>query len=212
MDLTDTIAPRSDQINAEDLLTGPRTVTVTEVRRGQSDEQPVEIVTAEFGRARPFRPSKTVRRLLILAWGNDGDAFVGRRMTLYRDPAVRFGSEAVGGIRVSHLSHISKPMKVALTSTRGKKQAHAIEPLPDEPTTASRSVTDAITPEQTRELVARLRDNDLGEKADALTYVSRVIGRDIGSSKELTATEAAAVIASLPTAPAGDAAIAGTEQ
>ena len=28
MDITETIAPRSDQLNAEDLLTGPRTFTV----------------------------------------------------------------------------------------------------------------------------------------------------------------------------------------
>ncbi|QFP96667.1 hypothetical protein PP512_gp52 [Gordonia phage Denise] len=46
MDLSETIAPKSDQLNAEDLLTGPRIVTVTEVRRG-SAEQPVEIVTAD---------------------------------------------------------------------------------------------------------------------------------------------------------------------
>ena len=32
MDLTDTIIPRSDQVNAEDLLSGPRTVTITEVQ------------------------------------------------------------------------------------------------------------------------------------------------------------------------------------
>lgn len=130
MDLTDTIQPKSDQMDAEDLLSGPRTFTVTEVRKGGSVEQPVEIMFAEFPRS--FRPSKTVRRILVAAWGKETSAYVGRRMTLYRDPAVIFAGQAVGGIRVSHLSHIDKPLSLALMVTRGKRAAHVVEPLPDE--------------------------------------------------------------------------------
>lgn len=129
-DLGDTIEPRSDQLNAEDLLTGPVTVTITEVRKSKAD-QPIDIVTAEYGPGRPFKPSKTVRRILVLAWGRQGGVYVGRRMTLYRDPDVRFGGEAVGGIRVSHLSHIGRPLTMTLTETRGKRKPHRVEPLPD---------------------------------------------------------------------------------
>lgn len=130
MDISETIAPRSDQLNAEDMLTGPRTVTVTEVRKG-SAEQPVEIVTAEFGPGRPFKPSKTVRRILVAAWGATAEDYIGRRMTLYRDPDVVFGGSAVGGIRVSALSHIDKPLSIALTVTRGKRAVHKVQPLPE---------------------------------------------------------------------------------
>ncbi|UAW08317.1 hypothetical protein SEA_WHITNEY_70 [Gordonia phage Whitney] len=129
MDLSETIVPKSDQLNSEDLLTGPRIVTVTEVRRG-SAEQPVEIVTAEFGPGRPFKPSKTVRRILVAAWGAEASAYAGRRMMLYRDPEVRFGGSAVGGIRVSALSHIDKKLTVALTVTRGRRAPYVVEPLP----------------------------------------------------------------------------------
>lgn len=129
-DLGDTIEPRSDQLNAEDLLTGPVTVTITEVRKSKAD-QPIDIVTAEYGPGRPFKPSKTVRRILVLAWGRQGAVYVGRRMTLYRDPDVRFGGEQVGGIRVSHLSHIGRPLTMTLTETRGKRKPHRVEPLPD---------------------------------------------------------------------------------
>jgi len=132
MDISDSITPKSDQLNAEDLLTGPRTVTVAEVRRG-SVEQPVEIVTEEFGPGRPFKPSKTVRRILVSAWGAEASKYVGRRMTLYRDPAVRFGGQDVGGIRVSHLSHIEKRITLHLTVTRGKRAPYVVEPLPDAP-------------------------------------------------------------------------------
>jgi hypothetical protein len=89
MDISSTIVPKSDQLNAEDLLTGPRTFTVEKVTAG-SAEQPVDIHLVEFP-GRPFRPSKTVRRILVNAWGAEASAYVGRRMTLYRDPAVKFG-------------------------------------------------------------------------------------------------------------------------
>ena len=129
MDLSETIIPKSDQLNADDLMAGPRVVTITGVEKG-SDEQPVFIHLAEFP-GRTFRPSKTVRRVLVAAWGPQSSAYVGRRATLYRDPDVRFGGEAVGGIRVSALSDIPKPLKVALTTTRGKRATSVIQPLPD---------------------------------------------------------------------------------
>jgi len=132
MDMTDSIAPRSDQINADDLLTGPRTFTIDKVEQGTS-EQPVNVHLVEFP-GRPFKPSKTVRRLMVAAWGADTAAYTGRRMTLYRDPAVKFGGMDVGGIRVSHMSDIAKRITVALTVSRGKRAPYVVEPLPDAPT------------------------------------------------------------------------------
>jgi hypothetical protein len=133
MDLTESIIPKSDQLNAEDMLSGPRTVTITDVHKGASAEQPVDIVLAEFGPGRPFKPSKTVRRILVTAWGPDASTYVGRRMTIYRDADVRFGGAAIGGIRISHLSDIAKAFSVSLTITRGKRAPHTVEPLPDAP-------------------------------------------------------------------------------
>jgi len=127
MDLTASIAPNSDQLDAEDLLSGPRDVTIVEVRQGPSSDQPVNISLEEFDR--PWRPAKTVRRILVAAWGPDASTYVGHRLRLYRDPEVKFGGMAVGGIRVSHLSHIEQRMQLALTSTRGKRGMHVIEPL-----------------------------------------------------------------------------------
>lgn len=127
MDLTESIAPKSDQLNAEDLLTGPRTFTVAKVEQGTA-EQPVNVHLVEFP-GRPFKPSKTVRRIMVAAWGKDSAAHVGRRMTLYRDPAVRFGGMDVGGIRVSHMSHLDKRLVIALTTTRGKRALFTVEPL-----------------------------------------------------------------------------------
>ncbi len=133
MDLTQSIEPRSDQINADDLIAGPQTYTITGVSAGAA-EQPIDIHLAETKRA--YRPSKSMRRVLVAAWGSDGSLYAGRRLTLYRDPEVTFGRDKVGGIKISHLSHIERPITLALTVTRGKRANHTVDPLPDSAPTA----------------------------------------------------------------------------
>lgn len=128
-DLRPTIVPKSDQLNAEQLLPGPITIRVTGVRAGGSDEQPVA-VRYEGDDDRPYKPCKTMRKALVIAWGADGRKWVGRSMTLYCDPTVKFGGEQVGGIRISHLSDIEQDtLRLSLTATRGKKAAHTIKRL-----------------------------------------------------------------------------------
>lgn len=147
MDITEAAAPRSDQINADDLMSGPRVVTIVETRKG-SAEQPVEIVTAEFGPRRPYRPGKSMIRVLINAWGAEASAYAGRRMMIYRDPEISFGSDKVGGIRISHMSHIDKKLTLALTITRGKRKPYVVEPLPD--------ALPVITPEQADDIITSI--------------------------------------------------------
>lgn len=126
MDISDTIDPVSDQLDAVDLLTGPRTFTITGVNRGDA-EQPVNLELAEFPRV--WRPGKSMRRVLVFCWGPDAATYVGRRVTLYCDPAVRFGGMDVGGTRISHLSHLEKRMRMALLVSRGKSAMFVVEPL-----------------------------------------------------------------------------------
>jgi hypothetical protein len=214
MDLTQTIIAKSDQINAEDLLGGPQTFTVTDVRMGDS-EQPVCIVLAELPKGRTFKPSKTVLRILVMAWGADSDAWPkGARMTLYRDESVKWAGQAVGGIRVSHLSHIDDKLKVALAESKGKKVLHTVQPLPDAPPTGRerlRAANAAIEAEPIPEKVPAGRINagtvariqilckELGieDRDTRLFGIGRVIGRDVDSTKELTQAEGHAVIESL---------------
>ena len=133
--LLPTIQAKSDQLNAEDLIGGPMTVNITGVKVTTSDDQPVWI-SFEGDGGKPFKPCKTVRRLLVRVWGEDGSAYAGRRMTLYLDPEVKYGGMKVGGIRVSHVSHIEAPQSFYLTETRGKKRQITVKPLAGEITKA----------------------------------------------------------------------------
>jgi hypothetical protein len=130
MDITRTVEPKSDQLNYDDVATTPLTITVTEVKAG-GPEQPVELHNAEYP-GRPYKPGKSMRRVLIAAWGTEASAYVGRRITLYGDPTIKFGKDAVGGIRIRALSHITEPLTVALTVTRGKRAPFTVQPLPSD--------------------------------------------------------------------------------
>lgn len=124
-DLRPTVVPKSDQLNAEQLLSAPLTITVNKVSVANSPEQPV-VINYDGDNGRPYKPCKTMRKLLIYAWGQDGSQWIGRSMTLYNNPEVKFGGELVGGIRISHLSHIPADISVSLTATRGKKSKHSV--------------------------------------------------------------------------------------
>jgi hypothetical protein len=127
VDLTESIAPRSDQLNSDDLLTGPVTVTITEVRAG-NPEQPVEVHLAEFP-GRPYKPSKSMRRVMVQAWGAEASAYAGRRLVLFRNPEITFGRDKVGGIEISHMSDLPKRLTVSLMVARGKRKPFSVEPL-----------------------------------------------------------------------------------
>lgn len=127
LDISHTIIPRSDQLNAEQLLLGPLTITVTRVTVGAGEDQPVSVFY-EGDKGRPFKPCKTMRKLLAYAWGSDAGQWAGKSMTLFNEPGVKFGGEEVGGIRISHLSDLQQTsIKASLTTTRGKKAAFVVK-------------------------------------------------------------------------------------
>ncbi|HML52393.1 MAG TPA: hypothetical protein PKD84_13435 [Propionicimonas sp.] len=127
MDISDTLAPKSDQLDAVDLLGGPKVFSIERVSKGNA-EQPVQIHLAEF--PRPWRPGKSMRRVLVACWGPDASKYVGRQVRLYCDETVSFGGERVGGTRISHLSNLAEAKSVPLLITRGKSAIYTVEPLP----------------------------------------------------------------------------------
>lgn len=130
-DLSLTITPKSDQLNADDLIAGPMTIRITKVTACPgSAEQPIAIYF-DGDNGKPYKPCKSMRRVLVQVWGKDGMSYVGRRMTLYRDQNVMFGGVAVGGIRISHMSDIDSAVTLALTATRASRKPYTVQVLPD---------------------------------------------------------------------------------
>lgn len=128
IDMTDTIVPKSDQTNADDLLSGPRTITITKVARCHEVEQPIA-VHFDGDAGKPYKPCKSMRRVMVTVWGPDASQYTGRSMTLYRDPEVTWGGMAVGGIRISHMSDMDGPVVLALTATKKARKPYRVLPL-----------------------------------------------------------------------------------
>lgn len=133
--LLDTIAAKSDQLNADDLIGGQsKTIMITKVSK-VSGEQPIAI-HFQGDNGKPWKPCKSMRRVLVHVWGGDGSNYVGRSLTLYRDDDVVFGGAKVGGIRVSHMTDIKGAVTLALTATRANRKPYTVQPLVLGPTLA----------------------------------------------------------------------------
>ena len=126
VDIRKATMAKSDQMNADDLLAGPITGAITNVRAGNK-EQPVQIDLDCWHV--PYKPCKSMIRVLAACWGDNAKDWHGRSMTLYNDPEVVYGGIKVGGIRISHLSHLETDMTISLTKTRGKKAPFVVRLL-----------------------------------------------------------------------------------
>ena len=131
IDVGATIAPKSDQLNADDLIVGPRTITLTAVKARASTGQGDQPIALHFeGDAnKPYLPCKSMRRVLVHCWGRDGAAYVGRSLTLYRDETVAFGGATVGGIRISHMSDLDRAVTMSLTASKASRKPFTVKPL-----------------------------------------------------------------------------------
>lgn len=127
IDMTAVIQPKSDQINADDLASGPMTVTITKVSIAPGTEQPVAMSIK--GTAKVYRPCKTMARAMVQMWGADASLYAGRSLTIYRDPKVKWGGLEVGGIRISHMSHIEGEKTLLVTISKAQRAPMKIRPL-----------------------------------------------------------------------------------
>jgi hypothetical protein len=151
LDISDTLAPDSAQLDAVDLLGGPRVFTIESVSAGPAD-QPVQVHLAEFDR--PWRPGKSMRRVLAACWGTQSSAWIGRRVKLYCDASVTFGNAAVGGTRIAALSHIDGTKKIPLLVSQGRSAVYTVEPLGDEPAATTAPTEPMPLPERIEAAIA----------------------------------------------------------
>lgn len=128
IDMKPTIIAKSDQLNADDLIGSERTIKVTRVTVTEKAEQPC-VINFEGDEGKPWKPSKSMCRILIHVWGDDGEKYVGKHITLYRDQSVKWAGAEVGGIRISHMEGLTENKTVPLTISRGSKKPFTVKPL-----------------------------------------------------------------------------------
>ena len=126
LDVTQMNAAKSDQLNAVDLVASSITVKITDAKPGSKDQPLILVID---GGMQPYKPSKTARRLMAVAWGPKAKAYVGKSMTLYCDPSVTWAGKACGGIMPSHLSHINQGFTATLPLNGKVKKDWTIKPL-----------------------------------------------------------------------------------
>lgn len=128
-DMLQTIVPKSDQLNADDLI-GDRkiTITITKVKLSPGEQQSVSI-SFEGDNGKPWKPCLSMRRVLVSIWGKDSANYIGKKVTLYCDPKVVFGGKEVGGIRISHMSNLDAPRTLALTASKANRKPFTVLPL-----------------------------------------------------------------------------------
>jgi len=153
INLAATIAPKSDQLNADDLVAGRLVTRIVDIEQKDSKEQPIWI-HLESHPGRPWKPPLTQRRLLVRLWGDGaGKSYVGRTVELMCDPKVVWGGAQVGGVRIYALSHIEKEEWVAVSESKNKRTQYLvrrIDALPDtkakqpEPTKPRGDITKAL--------------------------------------------------------------------
>lgn len=171
MDLSRTIIPKSDQLNFEDVQSQSITAVIKAVRAGNS-EQPVFIDLEGFD-GRPYKPSKSMRRVLIGGWGADGHSWVGRSLTLVGDASVRFGGVAVGGIKIYAMSDVEADFSMMLSVSRGKRQEHRVRKLEVKP---------KVTPDSALKWFS---DNALGMDEERLKLAYTRTKEVIGDNQQL---------------------------
>ena len=129
IDVSKAIQPRSDQQNADSLLSGPRTIRIRDIAfNPEAELQPLWIYF-DGDENKPWKPCRTATRCLVSIWGKDAKKWIGLSCTIYCDADVTFSGVKTGGIRVSHMEGLDAPRTLMLTKTRGKKGATVIKPL-----------------------------------------------------------------------------------
>lgn len=190
-DISSTIVPKSDQLNADDLIAGPRIIKITAVKSATGDKGEKGIaIHFEGDDDKPYKPCKSMRRVLVWAWGPKSKDYIGQSLKLYRDPNVMFGGVAVGGIRISHMTGIDCAQEIALTETRGKRKPFRVSPLAIASSQQAPPAVACITNAQRSELAKAVQR--AWDVEAFLTWLKQSIG--VASTKEIPASEFKAVM------------------
>lgn len=123
--VSQTVLAKSDQLNFDDFSGNKKVILITDVKVKIGD-QPVSVFY-DGHNGKPWKPSLGMRRLLIEAYGEESDNWIGKSVELYGDATVKWAGAEIGGIRISALSDIDKSGLTAFIAlSRGKRRKATI--------------------------------------------------------------------------------------
>lgn len=125
--LTKALEPKSDQLNADDLIGRTMDITIRQVKVTGGD-QPISVYY-EGDNGKPYKPCKSMGRVLKYVLGGEGDVWLGRTIRLFRDDSVTWAGIKVGGIRISHISGIARVVTLPLTKSKTVRTVYTVKPL-----------------------------------------------------------------------------------
>ena len=128
LDVSSTILSKSDQLNASDLIGNEMILTVSGVHLVSSPDQPM-IINYIDDDGRPYKPCKSMRRVLVGLWGKDASQWIGRSVGVYNEPSVKWAGKEEGGVRIKSMSHIDKNKSVTTSESKHKKTTYLISVL-----------------------------------------------------------------------------------
>jgi len=134
LDVTEAMEAKSDQLNAIDLIAEPKTITITAIKKGT--EQQKVVVRFEGDNNKPWMANKGQTRAMATLWGSKTPAWIGQKLTLYREPTVLYRGDDAGGIRISHATGINAKTKIKLVIAKGRMVDMWVEPLNAKPRNA----------------------------------------------------------------------------
>lgn len=134
MNIREFVKIKGDRLNFEDFIMGSQDFTIVKLGRKVDGGQPRLLMFFEGREETPYWVSKGMVKCLSNpeGWGNsEFSEWVGRKVRLFGEPSVMYAGKELGGVRISHISHISQPYSTKITERRGVRIDYAISPLND---------------------------------------------------------------------------------
>ncbi len=192
LDLSSAWQVKSDRLNADDIVGLTPTVTVRAVDWPKGGQPRIHL---DQYPERPYCPSAGMGRVMREVWGSDGEAWIGRRLTLFHKPDVEFNKERTGGIRILAMSHMDRPRTFEVKEKRGLRVPYAIKPITDadvpEPTPEPwqaqwQAITNALTAAGYE-----------GDGPALLVTAGQVIGSEWAHPNQISAEDAQKILATV---------------
>lgn len=132
MNIREFVKIKSDRLNYEDFIMGPQDFTIARLGKKIDQGTPRLLMFFEGREETPYWASKGMLKCLSNpeGWGeSEFSEWIGRKVRLFGEPTVVYAGKEIGGIQISHISHIKEAYSTKITLRRGVRIDYVIEPL-----------------------------------------------------------------------------------